>query len=146
MTTSEVFVNAVSMLVFSVALVFCLSNMIRFWRLRTYHTVFFYLMALFNLVTRCTYFGLTFVSSTSYLTLILTVAPSLFTLGVIISQVMMYSILHHEVSFYLDNRDQLKDSVSLKTSSCDRIIQVSGTVVTIIAFVFFGVEMALQMN
>lgn len=76
--------------------------------------------------------------------LVLTISPGVFTLGVIISQVMIYLILHHEVSFYLDNRDQLKDSVSRKSSSCDKVIQASGTAAIVAAVGFFGAEMVLK--
>jgi uncharacterized membrane protein len=53
LTTSELIVIVVSLTAFTGAVGFCLSNAIRFWRLRTYHMGLFYVMALLNLLSRC---------------------------------------------------------------------------------------------
>jgi len=141
LTTGELIVTVVSLTAFTGAVGFCLSNAIRFWRLRTYHMGLFYVMALLNLLSRCAYFVLRFFKQGTYANFLLDIGPGVLDAGIIISQIMIYLIFHTEVSFYLQNRDEIVKSIEIKANRCSCIIQTVATGVIILICGFFATEM-----
>lgn len=101
----------------------------------------FYVMALLNLLSRCAYFVLRFFKQGTYANFLLDIGPGVLDAGIIISQIMIYLIFHTEVSFYLQNRDEIVKSIEIKANRCSCIIQTVATCVIILICGFFATEM-----
>jgi hypothetical protein len=110
MSTPQVASNTILLAIFVAVIVYCFNNIRRFWRLRTYPIEMFYGMTLLNLGGRCAYFILKFFQVTTYWTLILLIVPEVFTLGVIISQIMIYTIMHSEITNYMVQHERLNQT------------------------------------
>lgn len=106
MTLFNLITNALCLLLFLGTFVFGLTNIVSFWKYRTYQTGLFYLMAVLNLLTRSSFFAVRFFYFDTYFNLLTVIIPGICSLSVVISQTMIYSVLTIELSFYLARRNQ----------------------------------------
>ena len=112
----EAVANSAFVLLYTATILFCYSNIKKFWRMRTAPISIFYLMTMLTLVSRTAFFILRFFTSLTYWNFILLQVPELCFLGVIISQIMIYAIMRLELSTYLKTRDSASRQTRASTS------------------------------
>lgn len=97
--------NCAFVAMFIAAILFCVENIKKYWRMRTAPITIFYLMTILTLVSRTLFFILRFFTSLTFWNFVFMEVPELCFLGVIISQIMIYAIMQLELSAYLKTRD-----------------------------------------
>lgn len=152
MDTLQTIVNSSSLALFAVATGYALVNIYRFWRMMTFHMGILYTCAMLNLLMRCAYFILKYFATWTYWNLILLVMPDCLGVALVLSQTMIYLILHVEVSFYLQNREQLTVSRSSRISKNvvrsklkkERLILVVMTLMIAALILYFSIMLFLH--
>jgi len=69
-----------------------------------------YSLAALLLLSRCAYFALQLFNTDKYWQLVLLIAPEVFSICIVISQIVIYTIMYLEIKIYLEVRDLLKKS------------------------------------
>ena len=69
-----------------------------------------YSLSALLLLSRCTYFALQLFNTEKYWKLVLLVTPEVFSICIVISQIVIYTIMYLEIKIYLEVRDLLKKS------------------------------------
>ena len=80
----EKIMDATASIFYLCILIFCLSNIYRFWRLRTFDMGILYSLAALNLLLRCAFFVLRLLQYALYWQLLLIVTSEVFSICVVI--------------------------------------------------------------
>jgi hypothetical protein len=122
MTIFNMITNVICLMIFLSTLIYGVVNIVRFWKFKTYQTALFYLMAVFNLTTRSSFFIVRFIYFKTYFNLLSVIIPGICSLSVVISQTMIYTVLTLELSFYMTHRNNKQLLSSKDVSSLNRSI------------------------
>lgn len=136
-------INTCSLVLFLAASMYGLNNIVRFWKLRTYQMGIFYAMAMSSLLTRSCFFVIRYLYDDTYTNLIFIILPGIFSLSVVLAQIMIYSILCIELTIYMQKicDKPMVVSAEMKKYNCwITSVKVLFTIAIIALFTFFGVQ------